>query len=276
MPKNAISLPGVSNTRDLGGYSAGNGFIRKGVLIRSGTLAHALPEAVQILKDEYSLQTVVDFRMKSRTKSDPDPVIPGAKYVALSVVEMLDYAASLGSPIKAARLLSKRSSKEAVLEMAFEYGLLGPEMYVLFLLGERGKKAYRSFFEILLKNDPDRGAVLWHCDDGKDRAGLATMLLLSALGTDRETILKDYLLTNESNAKRIEDIKKDYEELGVSQDKLKAMIFASGGVFAEYMNHAMDTLRGKYGSVTGYLKEGLGLKESDFSLLREKYLEKRH
>ena len=54
------------------------------------------------------------------------------------------------------------------------------------------RQQYRKFFGILL--DQKEGAVLWHCSAGKDRVGVGTALLLSALGIPRETILADYMI----------------------------------------------------------------------------------
>lgn len=272
MIKNFISLPGVSNTRELGGYPVGDTVIRKGVLIRSGNLVNAKPEAVLVLCDTYHLQTVIDFRSKDKRKNNPDAEIPGAKSISLPVVETMDYASMLKNPLHLPKLMAKKKDKKAVVEASYEYGLLGPEMYLVFLLRNRGKKAFRDFFQILLLNDPAKGAILWHCDDGKDRAGIATMLFLSALGADRETILCDYLYTNECNAAVIEEVKKEYESFGISGEKLDAMIYASGGVFEKYMNHAIDTLNDRYGSIKGYLQTELGLKDEDFTILKEKYL----
>ena len=272
MVKNFISLPGVSNTRELGGYPVGDTVIRKGVLIRSGNLVNAKPEAVLVLRDTYHLQTVIDFRSKDKRKNNPDAEIPGAKSISLPVVETMDYASMLKNPLHLPKLMAKKKDKKAVVEASYEYGLLGPEMYLVFLLRNRGKKAFRDFFQILLLNDPAKGAILWHCDDGKDRAGIATMLFLSALGADRETILCDYLYTNECNAAVIEEVKKEYESFGISGEKLDAMIYASGGVFEKYMNHAIDTLNDRYGSIKGYLQTELGLKDEDFTILKEKYL----
>ncbi|UKI49286.1 MAG: tyrosine-protein phosphatase [Clostridium sp.] len=38
---------------------------------------------------------------------------------------------------------------------------------------------------------------LWHCSAGKDRAGIATMYVLLALGVEKEEIINNYLKTNE-------------------------------------------------------------------------------
>ncbi len=57
MHNNEILLPGVSNARELGGYPVGDKYIKKGVLIRSGSLSEALPEAVdadmKLIRDKY-------------------------------------------------------------------------------------------------------------------------------------------------------------------------------------------------------------------------------
>ena len=54
---------------------------------------------------------------------------------------------------------------------------------------------YAQFFELL--TEEREGAILWHCSAGKDRVGIATALLLTFLGFDYETVMQDYLLTNQ-------------------------------------------------------------------------------
>lgn len=270
---NIILLPGVSNARELGGYPAGDRLVRKGALIRSGALCRATPEAAEILRDKFRLQTVIDLRMSGKRAAAPDAEIAGAENLSLPVIEMEDYAAAAGSPDMLKLYKANAADKRAIFEMAYEYGMLGPGIYLTFLFGERGKRAYREFFRVLIQSDPDKGAVLWHCDDGKDRAGLAAALLLSALGADRGTIMEDYLLTNELNAPVLGAIRKEYAALDMPKEKLDAMIFASGGVFDYYLGGAFDALEKKYGGAEGYLRRELGLKDEDFGILREKYTE---
>ena len=75
-----------------------------------------------------------------------------------------------------------------------------PELYVdklyeNLVVDEHASSYYGRFFDILLEAD-DR-AVLWHCTAGKDRVGVGTALLLSALSVDRDTIIRDFVRTNE-------------------------------------------------------------------------------
>lgn len=55
--------------------------------------------------------------------------------------------------------------------------------------------AWRRFFEVLA--DEDGYSVLYHCTAGRDRTGVATLLLLETLGVPRALIAADYVRSNE-------------------------------------------------------------------------------
>ena len=268
-----IDLPGIKNARDLGGYPAGGKRIKEGALLRCGTLCKAEPGTLELLSDKYQVKHIIDFRMEETPGTIPDPEVKDAKISVLPVVEMEDYIIKAGKPELAQQYLSAAGSKDpqALYKMAYEYGMLSPEMYLLFLFGERGKKAYREFFKILISHDPSDGAVLWHCEDGKDRAGIATVLILEVLGTDRATIIEDYLLTNIGNEAKISKTRAACEASGMPPEQTEAMIFANGGVFKHYLTFTLDTIERKYGSVTDYIRQELGITDEEMNVLREKY-----
>lgn len=270
MVKNAIELPGVKNARELGGFTVNGGRIKKGVLLRAGTLGKA-PEMVEKLEKSYKVRAIVDFRMDRERNASPDPEVHGARNIHLPVIEFEDYIQQLGDPQLAKRYMSQQMGRDEMIEVAYQHGLIGPELYPSFLLGKRGIKAYRSFFEILL--NPVEGAVLWHCTDGKDRTGLASALLLVALGASKETIFEDYLMTNAYNAKVIEPIRSHLKELETAPEKIDAMVFASGGAIEGYLIRAFEVLEEKYNGAEGYLTKALGLTEDDFEILSKKYID---
>ena len=91
----AIILNGIGNARELDGYRVADRLIRKGVLLRTAGLDRAIPEALDLLHNKYRVQTVVDLRMSVESNARPDPVIPGAKYLHLPVIEIEDIWISL-------------------------------------------------------------------------------------------------------------------------------------------------------------------------------------
>ena len=273
MLKNEVKLDGVRNARELGGFPVGTKVVKKGVLIRTGTLAHAKEDAIQVLSEQYHLQVIIDLRMTGESRKAPDPEVPGAKNIHLPVVEFEDYITKLGDPELARQYMSQNMSREEMIEVAFRHGLIGPEVYPFFLMGENGKKAYHEFFQTLLASDPKNGAILWHCTDGKDRAGLASALLLAALGASKETILEDYLLTNEYHAQMLEKVRENLASAEINPERRNVMLFASGGAIENYMLRAFEGMEKEFGGINGYLGEALKLTKSDIGELRKKYTE---
>lgn len=153
-----------------------------------------------------------------------------------------------------------------------DYGIVSDQMYVEFLQGANGKQNYRILFEDLLKL-PEGQSLLFHCTQGKDRTGVAAMLILSALGADEDTIMRDYLLTNEFNARKIAGQRKMLTQAGIPAGKLDQYLIAMDQVDPVLMRNALDWLKAEYGGAEGYLKQELGMDEARITLLQEKFLE---
>ena len=273
MLKNEVKLEGVRNARELGGFPVGTKVVKKDVLIRTGALEHAKEDAIRVLNEQYRVQAIIDFRMTGEGRKASDPEVPGAKNVHLPVVEFEDYITKLGDPELARHYLSQNMSREEIIEVAFRHGLIGPEVYPFFLMGERGKKAYHEFFQKLLASDPKDGAILWHCTDGKDRAGLASALLLAALGASKETILEDYLLTNEYHAPMLEEVREKLASAEIAPERMDVLLFVAGGAIRKYLLRAFEEMEKEFGGINGYLGEALKLTKSDMGELRKKYTE---
>lgn len=268
MEKQGIELEGVSNARELGGYRIGDRIIRKNTLLRTGRLDKA-QGAVGILSEKYALQYIVDFRMSAEQEKMPDIEVPGCEHLCLPVLEQADM--DKPDPEVVAVVSDPASTALDRFNIIYKKGFINNNLYVDFLRKDGGKQAYRGFFKALKQLEKGR-AVLWHCTDGKDRTGLAAMLLLSALGASRETIIEDYMLTNLFNEDRLAVSRKEAEGYGFSPEKTEIYLFLAGGVIKGFMEHAMDFLEESYGSVNGYIKEELGVSDEDFRLLKERFL----
>lgn len=264
--KQSLHLKSVGNARELGGYAAGGKIVRHGLLLRTAVLSSLSPEDQATLTTDYHLATMVDFRMRMEREQLPEPVIPGVENRFLSVIEEPEYTP------KMAELVQREEDRFQRLKEACESGMLNDGLYVNFLFSEQGKAGYRAFFDCLLAL-PEGRSCLWHCTDGKDRTGVAAMLILTALGADRDTIMEDYLLTNEYNAKRIAAVRDGLETMLPTKELQELALFGSGAVFERYMVNALKAMDERCGSAMGYLIRVLGLDETKLGLLRDIFLE---
>ncbi len=267
----AINLPGVGNARELGGYAIGKKHVKRGVLLRSADLSQATPEALRLLHDEYRLQTLVDLRMTVEQRRKPDPQVSGATNRCVNIIEMEDFPVPEDvDPAQLDLLDDPNASRLDLFELAYEFGMVGPQMYVDFLLGERGKAGYADFLREVLDLDDGR-AILWHCTDGKDRTGVAAMLVLFALGASRDTVLADYLLTNDYNAATVDAAMRQFAASPMPEDKREVLRVMVGGVAESYLVRAIEALVEHFGGVDGYLRE-LGVGESEKRELQHRFL----
>jgi protein-tyrosine phosphatase len=103
---------------------------------------------------------------------------------------------------------------------------------------------WQSFFKLLAERDVY--PLLFHCSAGRDRTGVGAVLLLEMLGVDRERIIADFLISNES-----------FPAIPLSAGQL-VPIFA---------------LIDENGGIEAFMHEVLGLEPGDLEAIREDLLE---
>lgn len=271
MATQALELDGVSNARQLGGYICQDGRrIKQNVLFRTGELCGLTPEGAKVLAEQYKVKNIIDFRMGSERAGAADKAVPGAENTWISVMELSDYGVDIQEVLRAAVEL-KMDRTQAMLENA-KVGFVA-KMYDGILLTDRAKRGYSQFFRILLCQE--EGAVLWHCSAGKDRAGLASALLLYALGADEETIAADYMLSSTAYREKEEFMAAFAAANNLDEEAARDAV-AMVSVFPEYLKRAFDAIKDEYSSVHGYLNDALGVSDKDMERLRDKFLEEVH
>ena len=128
---------------------------------------------------------------------------------------------------------------------------------------------YRQFFAHLLAQTD--GALLYHCSAGKDRVGVGTMLLLTALGVDWPVIVENYLITNERMAASTDCLLtavKDYDLTEAERDVIRTFDCAD----VEFLTAARDAAEARYGSMDAFLSQALGVGEAEREILRARWL----
>lgn len=248
-----VPLEQGSNFRDIGGYAgAGGRHVRWGLIFRSG----ATPMLTADDKAEIhalGLSNLLDLRSDEERQIAPTK-IDGVQYRAVGY--------SMMAMMKPGTLPSNGT---AIYRNFPEF--LAPQMRILFTMLER-----------------DEGPVAYNCSAGQDRTGFATAVVLSALGVPRETIVKDYLLSTGYRRPQWEMPKIDpvlykdnpvaqmfahYQQAGVASQP-QPLVEADGTPF---LMGAFDEIDARWGSVDNYLKQEIGLTDSDIEKLRSRYLQ---
>ena len=264
LERQQIGITSVHNARQLGGYVIGNKRVKQDLLLRSARLSGLSAEDSALLADRYKVQRIYDFRGEKEILAAPD-VIPGdASHRSLSL--------AFSKEEKAGSFDVKTGDEREIVKMLLMYAehpavqAMCTNMYDVILLEEASQEVYRQFFADLVTLDPAQGAVLWHCTQGKDRAGCASALLLAALGAERDLIVADFTLSKHYYDPHIAQIEATTEAQKMA---LTTLISANPTVFEA----TLDKVEARYGSLRGYLTECLGVTPEMMETLREKYLE---
>lgn len=264
-----MSLQGVDNARDLGGMPAIPGYrIKKRRLLRSGDLHDATAEDMRQLIDMHDLEYVVDLRCKSEIdrQPDPKPLMHGIEYVHLPVLS--ESTVNLGGISVWNITHDLRLAREFT---AHPFEKI-QELYSQATLGELGIHAYDELLHGLLEVK-DGGAVLWHCTQGKDRTGIAAILIEHCLGVSPENIRKDYLATNLTVKGWMEHMAKTLGRVNLALGFDKA-VEAYAYANTRYLDYVMKIFNDIFGGLDTYIEKTLRFSQADRQQLRDMYLER--
>ena len=240
----SLSLQGIQNFRDLGGYIGHEGRpIKWRKIFRSGHLAHATAQ------DRHQLQTlgvrhVLDFRGVQESAAAVC-ALDDVQLHALSIEPTVHYR------------LEERARQGGVMGPEEVTGLMR-ETYENFVLHNSAR--FKQLFEVLLAHSEP---LVFHCTYGKDRTGLAAALVLHSLGVDTDTIEQDYLLTNQllNATPRLGKV--------LSEEGQRVLL----GVQTDFLHASLATIQAHYGTVDHYLVQAIGIDTNKRQQLRSAYLE---
>ena len=240
-----LAMEGQKNFRDLGGIVTTDGrSLKWGMVFRSGELSKLSENDVDYMAS-LKLKKLIDFRFDDEIEEAPD-VLPDG-------IEVINIPVEQGS-FDRDQLTQWLMSNDAE---AFDTLLIhANQAFVTDFQEEFGR-----FMKLLEAGEP----LVYHCTAGKDRAGFATVLFLSALGVDKETIIDDYMASNEYNKEATENTISYVNATGLNGELLRPVL----EVKHEYINKAYETIDNQYGGMESYLKL-LGV---DTEKLKSLYLE---
>ena len=241
-----LALQGGSNFRDLGGYRTEDGrTVRRNTVFRSAHLGGLTAEDRSAL-GRLGVRTIVDLRGVSEAAETPHLIEGLACRIVGAHIEP-----GVGDKIRG----------------AVADGTANPHIMMGFLTDHyrdyprRCAPGFRTLFSTL--SDGTHRPLVFHCTAGKDRTGFASALLLSLLGVPWETVLEDYLRTNELWTGHLGR----YPELDI--DTRAAIIEAR----TPYLEAAFEVVRGDFGSPEVFAEKALGIDAAARERLKADLLE---
>lgn len=247
------------NFRELGGYLTEDGRkIKWHKLLRCGSMAQLTKNDVDYL-DQYGVRYIIDLRSPEESNYSLDKYPDKAQYFQDTVYP---FSFSLFKNLGIINNMRLGASN-----MDF-----GRQTYLQMLLDPHAQAAYRKMFNILLENDKEGESVVFHCTAGKDRTGVATFLILSALGVSEKQIVEDYLYTNLFFDNYSSETINDALE-SESQTEIAQRLNSKTAVIAETIEVLPKACQVVSGSVEKFLEEKLGMTKAKIERLQELYLE---
>ena len=262
-PGLSLGIASVPNLRDLGGYKTKDGAtVVHGLVYRSNQLAGISPEDMKKIT-KLGLKNDYDLRTEGERNPLPDELPPGVNNIWLDVLK--DATGSAPTNLLALLQDPKKGNKElgdGKIEAVFITS------YRDFVSLSSAKTAYHEFFTSLA--DQNKLPALFHCTTGKDRTGWGAAALLTLLDVPKETVMKDYLRSNDYILPLYKEVIDGYVA-GGGEPSIPQAIF---GVKEEYLEASFDEMQTKYGSIENYFTEALGIDATMQKKLRDLYLEK--
>jgi protein-tyrosine phosphatase len=229
-----VPLTGQPNFRDLGGYAAVDGRrIKYGAVYRSGELSQLTDDDVGKL-GQLGIRTVVDLRSQEEVSARGAGRLPSAAQIVPLPIASSDMFAKL-----------------IPMFLEGDFSQVPPDLLdqVNRMLVSEFTEQYASLFRAL--SDPGNRPLVFHCTQGKDRAGFGAAMVLSALGVPWETVHGG----------------PEGEEVAFS--RVEGLLY----VKEQSLQAAHAEIIERHGSVEVFLTEGLGCSTEGLELLRDDLLE---
>lgn len=252
-----IKLSGAGNVRDFGGIINAEGQrIRPHCFLRGSALHKLSARDAEKLTTQYRLQTVIDLRTNTEAEEKPDVKLPGVCYVHIPLIK------ESTAGISHENETDKKAALSNIPDLCALYQSIVTDPYSVAQM--------KKVFEVI--TNPGGGAILWHCTEGKDRAGLISALFLSMLDVGKDEIYADYLFTNQASRKNAAKYSALVFLISLSPQKarqIKAVFRADSA----YLDAAFSAINRAHSGVLDFLKNEIGITDEVKARMKAKYLE---
>ena len=246
------ALAGCLNFRHMGGYRTDDGRItRADRLFRSGWLNFQMQQDVDLFAG-FGISHVFDFRLEEERLRNVMS-FPSARAPLVTSLEI--GRGSMGPYLQTIAGLdpTQVDTKSAVTKMYYE-------------ILDEGKEQFRT---LLSRASEASGGIMINCTLGKDRTGVASALLLTAMGVSRDEVIADYMITAETLREfgPVFVERSNYASRGLTFELVRDLLT----VHPEYFNAMWRRAEDVAGSMDAYLESELGVTTEQRARLKALY-----
>lgn len=266
-----LPVDGMINFRDMGGYvTKSNKVVKWGELYRSGHLHNASDEGLKYI-DALNIKTIIDFRSSAELQKYPNPHYNDIKTYN---IDPNAHAAELSAQFTSSKDNEDLNLVNEIIKQKENGNLISRyeiimEQYENFVLKKESLGAFKEMVEVI--GEFNAAPVLQHCRGGKDRTGFGALLILGILGVPKETIVYDYMLTQENRIQRNETKMKNYLKYTEDEDILN-YLSSLIETRSEFIEASIDLIENKYGSIENFVNKQLGVEKKVIENIKSLYL----
>lgn len=269
MYNESITFEKIENVRDLGGMPTKDGHeIKPGMLFRGATPENASANDIKHF-DDLGIRYIIDLR--NITEFEEGHASDDFNVKLLSFP--LNYNAAKG-------ITHERKTYDEYLtdyaESTRENEFASRDNMAKFYANYVAEEYCRNIMrEILLFIKDADGPVYWHCAGGKDRTGIISLMLEEILGMAHETIVNDYLFSNECKKEGVKRMLKHVREMYDDDEEYRLrenVISYTWYAHEFYIDTFYKAIETNYGDMAHFLTEGLGIDEKMQQAFKDKFL----
>jgi len=253
-----LNLQGVSNFRDVGGITNKDGKkIKSGLLFRSAELSRLTEKDLEHIR-KLNVKTILDLRTTAEKQSKLFP-LSNSDHMRIISIPISDREKEMTQKEFFHFLISKGRK--------FDFGKYLQDIYFKIAF-ERQEEINKAVYHLSDKNNLP---AIIHCTAGKDRTGFISALIQLALNVDAESVLQDYLLSNELLAKQANRLIRQVRLMSlfrISAKQLKPLMEAK----SIYLTDVLDEIHKRYNTVADYLIEGCKIDKSKLLAIESIFL----
>ena len=253
--RNQIEIRKVNNFRFLGGIQNTEGKTLKDSMFYRSANLHQLKKKSFAEFSALGITTIIDLRTSHEIAEKPDQLPSGISYGQQAAFEDREDQLTQARKLVLKGKVTAKDAEKRMLEFYRDYPVEHPQVI------------RKIIHEIMDADAP----VLYHCTAGKDRTGIITLLILKILKFDEETIMQEYLLSNDQRRHFIEKRLNLASRLHFLYPKMDIEVLGKlSWIERGYLNAALESVKANYGSEDRYIHEVLGISEEQ----RAEYIRK--